>query len=186
MPIPSFDGILNALPPYLRVVDGYVQDMSPYQCTLPELCDRFATSEARKRILLGFLDFRRDALVLGIQGFQWLGGSFVENIEVHARRDPGDMDVVTFVSNPATPTELKAILDTKPELFDADRVKERYRLDHHWISLGSQPAKLVEEAQFWYGLYSHRNDQTWKGMLKTHLTDSTDDGMVRGLVEGKP
>ncbi len=185
MPIPGFDGILNALPPYLRVVDGYVQDMSPYECTVVELCDRFTTSDARRRILAGLLKFRKDVLALGIQGFQWLGGSFVEDIEAHAGRDPGDIDVVTFASNPEKPAQLSNILNQKPELFDADRVKEMYRVDHHWISLGSESAKLVEEALFWYGLYSHRNDQTWKGMLKVKLTDRTDDDAARSSVGGE-
>lgn len=184
MPIPQFDGILNALPPYLRVVDGYVQDMSPYECTMVELCDQFATSDTRRRILAGLLNFRMDALALGIQGFQWLGGSFVEDIENHAGRDPRDIEIVTFASNPPTPEDLDIALSQKPELFDAERVKERYWMDHHWISLGSKPVKLVEEAQFWYGLYSHRNDQTWKGMLKINLTDQADDDAARRLVGG--
>ena len=29
-------------------------------------------------------------------GFQWLDGSFLENVEMTEKRDPGDLDLVTF------------------------------------------------------------------------------------------
>src|SRR5262245_49215124 len=108
MPIPPFDGILNVLPPHLGA-PGMVLDLSPYRCTVAEVCDRFAISPARKRILDGLLKLRAELFALGIEGFQWLDGSFVEDIEAQEGRDPGDMDVVTFVANPADSAALAAL-----------------------------------------------------------------------------
>src|SRR5262249_47251536 len=93
----AFDGILNVLPPHLGDPRA-INDLSPFPCTALELCQRFATTPARKQILNGFLDLRAALAALGIQGFQWLDGSFVEDLEDQAGRDPGDMDVVTLLA----------------------------------------------------------------------------------------
>jgi len=69
MPIPAFDGILNVLPPHLGSPTNPA-DLSPYACTALELCNRFATTPARKQILEGFLDLRAVLFGLGIHGFQ--------------------------------------------------------------------------------------------------------------------
>jgi hypothetical protein len=102
MPIPPFDSIKNVLPPHLGNPTQR-SHLSPYPCTVTELCNRFATSPKRKRILNGFIELRAILFSLGIQGFQWLSGSFLENIEVLERRDPGDIDVVTFVDCSESP-----------------------------------------------------------------------------------
>ena len=59
MPIPAFDGILNVLPPHLGK-DGNVDDLSPYKCSMQEICDRFATSLERITILKGVIRFRNE------------------------------------------------------------------------------------------------------------------------------
>ena len=98
MPIPPFDGILNVIPPHLGDPKRR-EDLSPYSCTVEELCDRFATSPKRREILDGFLALRREFFKIGLKGFQWVDGSFVEDIEMHEGRDPDDIDVVTFVDS---------------------------------------------------------------------------------------
>ena len=135
--------------------------------------------------MTGLLDFRSDLLALGIQGFQWLGGSFVEDIESHEGRDPGDLDMVTFTGQPADAVSLGTKLAGKPELLSKDWVREAYRLDHLLVPLATPADKLVELSSFWYGLYSHRKDRVWKGMLKIKLTDRIDDYAARVLVEGQ-
>ncbi len=99
MAIPAFDGILNVLPPHSGDPTN-PSDLSPYTCTMVELCGRFNTSAARKRILLGLLDLRAELYLLDFRGFQWLSGSFVENIEIHERRDPNDVDTITIAETP--------------------------------------------------------------------------------------
>jgi hypothetical protein len=76
MPIPVFDTILNILPPHLGNPTD-ISHLSPYGCTVNEVCDRFATSPARKAILEGFLNLRVECYSRGIRGFQWLAGSFL-------------------------------------------------------------------------------------------------------------
>jgi len=185
MPIPAFDGILNVLPPHLGD-PRQPADLSPFPCTVVELCDGFATTAKRKQILEGFLNFRAELFALGIQGFQWLDGSFMEDIEMQEGRDPNDLDAVTFVTDPATPTDLSARLAMKPNLLDHAYVKGTYSVDHYWVSIGSDPAFLVEQTCYWYALFSHRRDRVWKGMLVVHLIDKSDDDSARAALGSKP
>jgi hypothetical protein len=186
MPIPPFDGILNILPPHLGDPASRREDLSPYPCTIEELCNRFATSAERKSILDGFLNLRAEFLGLGIRGFQWIGGSFVENIEAQETRPPDDIDVVTFVLNPQGSAALKTTLSPKPELLSRADVKSTYHVDHLWLPLGVAPVNLVDHSRYWYGLFSHRRDGVWKGMLVMKLADKFDDDKARIVLGGKP
>lgn len=109
MPIPPFDSIYNVLPP--RLGDPTEpSDLSPYARNLSEVCGRFNTTATRRGILNGFLDLRRVLLQLGVRGFQWASGSFVEDIESQEGRDPRDVDVSTFVDSPRSPVVLDNVL----------------------------------------------------------------------------
>ncbi len=185
MPIPVFDGILNVLPPHLGDPTAPT-DLSPYRCTMGEICDRFGTSPRRKEILNGFLNLRRDLLTLDIRGFQWVGGSFVEDIETQEGRDPADINVVTFVSNPSDLAALHAKLTSRPELLNRAHNKTTYQTDHFLLSLGSVPAIVVDETRYWCGLFSHRRDRLWKGMLVVDLVDKGLDDAARVVLGGKP
>jgi hypothetical protein len=186
MPIPAFDGILNVLPPHLGV-GGAINSLSPYACTALELCQRFATTAARKQILEGFLDLRAALFALGIQGFQWLDGSFVEDIEAQEGRDPNDMDVVTFVANPAAPAALlTTVLAGNPSLWNRLHVKATFHIDHFWMPLGSHPFRIVDQTRYWYGLFPHRRDRIWKGMLVVELMTLADDPAARVELGNKP
>jgi hypothetical protein len=148
MPIPAFDGILNVLPPHLGN-PANPADLSPYPCVALELCNRFATTPTRKHILEGFLDLRAALFGLGIQGFQRLNGSFVEDIEAQEGRDPGDIDVVTFVANPLDPAALNgAIVAAKPNLLSPSYVKATYHVDHFLVPLGSHPVLVVDQTRY--------------------------------------
>jgi hypothetical protein len=178
MPIPSFDIVRNILPPH-RGDPRLLTDLSPYSCTVAELWGRFATTVKRKQILEGFFNLRTELFALGIRGFQWLGGSFLEDIEMREGRDPNDLDAITFVADPATPEELNAKLGTNPALLDHVRLKDLFFVDHYWVSLGSSPVYLVDLARYWYGVFSHRRDRVWKGMLAVHLIDKSEDDAAR-------
>jgi hypothetical protein len=185
MPIPAFDGILNVLPPHLGAA-GTVGQLSPYPCTPSELWVRFATTPARTQILEGLLDLRAALFARGIQGFQWLDGSFVEDIETQEGRDPGDIDVVTFVANPSDPAALLPVITANPNLLNRPYVKATYHVDHFWVPLGSPPPRIVEQTRYWYGLFSHRRDRLWKGMLVVDLLNQADDDAARKLAGSKP
>ena len=185
MPIPALDPISNALPPYL-VVMGKVADRSPYRCSTCELCSRYATSVARIAIFDGFLKFRSECRVRGVVGFQWVAGSFLEDIETLEQRDPNDVDVVTFVREPDTPAGAAAALSSPSDLKSRAYVKATYRVDHVFVQLRSPPTGLVESSCYWYGLYSHRRDDMWKGMLAVDLKSVRDDDDAACVIlEGK-
>jgi len=141
----------------------------------------------RNAILRGFLDLRSQLLQIQINGFQWVSGSFVEDIETQEGRDPNDVDVVTFVSSPADSATLNAkIIATNAQLLDHTYVKATYRVDHFWVPLGTSPQLLVSIARYWYGLFSHRRDRVWKGMLVVELRDSADDQSALALLGVQP
>jgi len=94
MPIPDFDHNF-VLPPHLGDPPR-PEDLSPYPCTTVDLVEKLATSSARVQILDGLLEFRSRLRAEGLrQGFQWLDGSFLENVELREGRPPRDLDVVT-------------------------------------------------------------------------------------------
>jgi hypothetical protein len=183
MPIPAFDGILNLLPPHLGK-DGKVEDLSPYRCTMTEVCERFATSEQRITILRGLLGLRMELWSLNLRGFQWMDGSFVEDVEVQESRPPGDIDVVTFFGATDNGASFRERLQKDPSLLERRHVKATYHTDHFWLPLGSDPVALVEHTKYWYGLFSHRRDRTWKGMLQVDLSEP-DDLAARKILEAK-
>jgi hypothetical protein len=80
---------------------GSSPDRSPYRVDLISFIDRFSTTAPRVKILDGLLRFRAWLHNLGIlSGFQWVDGSFLEDIETIAKRPPNDIDVVTFFDMP--------------------------------------------------------------------------------------
>src|SRR6266480_256770 len=102
MPIPPFDSN-SVIPPHLGD-PKLPQQISPFPCTCTELCDRFATTPERIEILRGFLRLRAELRKHGmIDAFQWIDGSFLEDVEAAEGRAPRDIDVVTFYwsSDPA-------------------------------------------------------------------------------------
>jgi hypothetical protein len=78
MPIPAFAN--DVLPPHTGDPRRREQ-LSPFPCTTTELCQRFATTPERLAILDGFPRFRELLAQAGfVSGFQWVDGSFLENI----------------------------------------------------------------------------------------------------------
>ena len=85
------------VPPIRPGEEGHSIDRSPYRVSLEVLVERFATSGERATILQGFLKFRTALYHHGVtNGFQWVDGSFLENVEDIESRPPNDIDVVTF------------------------------------------------------------------------------------------
>jgi hypothetical protein len=82
--------------------------------------------------------------------------------------------------------ELSARLATKPELLVHAHVKGTYSVDHYWVSIGSDPVFLVEQTRYWYGLFSHRRDRVWKGMLVIDLINTADDDAARVALGSQP
>lgn len=79
---------------------------SPYVVTIADFIRRFGTTPNRQAILRGLLAFREALHAAGLNhGFQWVDGSFLEDVETNHRRDPEDVDVVTFFKLPETQSQ---------------------------------------------------------------------------------
>jgi hypothetical protein len=161
---------------------------SPYLVTASELAQRFATSVARQVILDGLLRYRAELRRLGFsQGFQWLDGSFVEDVEAREDRAPNDIDVVTFAYPPAglSKAEINGMMSSHPALFDHDQCKTGFHCDTAIINLTTSAEWLVTQTRYWYGLYSHRRgDSLWKGLLQ--LPRNSDDESADAYLQSLP
>jgi hypothetical protein len=167
MPIPAFDHNL-VLPAHVGDPTKRA-DLSPYPCTTYELCERFATSPQRQEILKGLLRFREELRQRGlVNGFQWMDGSFLEDVETKLGRGPNDLDLVTIYWG--YPLDFQNQLAGEfPAFADSQLSKDQYRLDHYPFDAGYSPAFTVENSQYWIQLFSHNRDQVWKGMLEIRL-----------------
>lgn len=172
-PIPNFDHN-NVLPPHL----GNPRDrthLSPYQCTILELCHRFSTSAHRINILKGLIEFRQKMTNSGVvYGFQWLDGSFLENIEISENRQPNDLDIVTFFGGLSV-NEQATIRATFPEFANPTLAKNTYNLDHYAVDYSFSPEVTVEMTRYWIQLFTHNRNSVWKGILKLPLNTQIDD-----------
>ncbi len=173
MPIPNFDHN-NVLPPHLGNPTDRTH-LSPYPCSILELCHRFSTSNNRVQILKNYILFRQRMNALGIiYGFQWLDGSFLENIEVSEGRPPRDLDVVTFFGglSIADQTNIRANF---PEFANPSLAKNNFSLDHYPVDYSYNPDVTVEQTRYWLQLFTHNRVGVWKGILRLSLNTPIDD-----------
>lgn len=173
MPIPNFDHN-HVIPPHIG--DPRLRtDVSPFECTTLELCQKFSTSAERIIILKNFLQFRNVMHSCGVTtGFQWLDGSFLENIEISELRSPRDLDVVTFFGG-LTILEQKGIKLIFPEFGSPSLSKNNFLLDHYAVDYCYDPNVTVEQTRYWLQLFTHKRNGIWKGMLKVQLNTLKDD-----------
>jgi hypothetical protein len=173
MPIPNFDYNF-VLPPHLgNPTSG--SDLSPYRSSTLEFCKHFSTSQERITILKQYLNFRQKLTDHGIiHGFQWLDGSFLENIEVRESRPPNDLDLVTFYGG-LTPEQQQQVMESFPDFADPILSKKNYMLDHYAVDYMFHPEVTVEQTRYWLQLFSHNRIGVWKGMLRLPLNTQEDD-----------
>ena len=176
-PIPDFDYNL-VLPPHLGDPTDCGQ-LSPYSCTTVDLCRRLGTTPERRVILGKFLDFRdrlqREGL---INGFQWLDGSFLENIETQENRAPKDIDVVTVYWGYDIPFQQRLLINF-PEVANPALSKANYLVDHYPFDAGFNTITTLEWTRYWILLFSHNRLGVWKGMLKIALNTPGEDATAR-------
>ncbi|MDZ7853919.1 MAG: hypothetical protein U5L98_15055 [Halomonas sp.] len=149
---------------------------SPYQVALVELVDRFGTSNERIRMLDGFLRYRQGLHNAGLtQGFQWLDGSYLEQIEAVENRAPNDIDVVSFVEFPMESSQselldkLDDVIGIRPKAHAT--IKDKFNVDAFYVPMNLiPPERLVIRTSYWYSMWSHRRDDVWKGFLQVSLS----------------
>jgi hypothetical protein len=175
----------GVLPPIWPGEDGTSPNRSPYPSTLTEVIDTFGSSSERNTILCGLLDFRQALYAAGIiGGFQWLNGSFMEDLENHHMRSPNDVDVVTYSTLPVGDTQ-RTLLQRVPHLFDQESVKTTYKVDSYYVFLGDPLAEdNVRRICYWYSMWSHNRNQTWKGFVRIDL-DPLEDARARQVLQSK-
>ncbi|MCB9598366.1 MAG: hypothetical protein H6719_36970 [Sandaracinaceae bacterium] len=149
---------------------------APYLASLRQVVDRYGTTPERRKILRGLIDYRRALAAAGLpDGFQWLNGSFMEDVEASRARPPADIDVVSFVplGNGANQQNL---LTNHPDVFDPDRAKAKFHVDAYFRSLDDALSdRSVRAIAYWYSMWAHRrDDQLWKGFVEVAMSDIDD------------
>ena len=176
-PIPDFDCNL-VLPPHLGdPVDS--DQLSPYPCTTLDLCQRLGTTPKRRAILGKFLDFRDRLRCEGLtNGFHWLDGSFLENIEVLENRPPNDLDLVTVYWGYDRKFQVKLAAQF-PEFANPRLAKAAYDLDHYNFDASFNPPVTLEQTRYWILLFSHNRQSVWKGILRIEINTPAEDAAAR-------
>lgn len=176
-PIPPFDHNF-VLPPHLGDPTDRKQ-LSPYPCTTLDLCQRFGTTPERRDILGKFLDFRTRITTEGLtNGYQWLDGSFLEDVETRDRRAPQDLDLVTVYWGYDKIFQSRLFANF-PEFASPRLSKSAFRLDHYPLDAGFKPEVTLELTRYWMLLFSHNRQAVWKGMLKIALNTPLEDSAAR-------
>jgi len=150
---------------------------------MSEVVRNFGTSKDRRAILAGLLEYRQELYSLSVlSGFQWLDGSFMENIEVLDNRSPNDVDVVTFFSLPAGVTQAD-LFSQAHHLFHVKTSKARFRVDGYPMILSQAMEEYnVHMVAYWYSMWSHTRKSRWKGFVRVNL-DQTDDIVAHDLLK---
>lgn len=171
----------GVIPPIRPGRAGHDQDRAPYRTTLIAVVDSFGLSPARREILWGLIEFRRELRGVGIrEGFQWLDGSLFEDVERTRLSPPSDVDVVTFAALGDEEAQSE-LFQRAPHLFEPRAAKRRYRVDSYFVRLGD-PLGLpeVQSVSYWYSMWSHRRgDQLWKGFAQVALEENDDAALAR-------
>ncbi len=175
--IPDWN-LAHVLPPIRPNEAGHSKDRSPYKISTVTLVDRFASSKDRITILDGLLRYRKSLCEAGIvDGFQWLNGSFLENIEASEDRPPNDVDVVTFFKLPEGKTQLD-LFKGHSNLFQSTETKKDFLVDAYPCLLGEPTEKRhINQISYWYSMWSHKRDYTWKGFVQVDLSAGEDIAM---------
>jgi len=166
MPVPPFD-IHGVIPPFTGPTPIDQSARSPFAVTPTDVVSSLGSTADRLQLLQNWLTHRSSLRALGIVGFQWLDGSFVEN------KTPADIDVVTFLRRPTalrSDVAWQAFVRQNISLFAQPMVKAALRLDAYFVELDGTPETIVNTTSYWFGLFTHRRpDFMWKGILKVDL-----------------
>ncbi len=166
----------NGIIPPIINLNPTCSERSPYQVSLIDVILKYGTSPIRNQILLGLLNFRRELHKIGIiKGFQWIDGSFLEDLESLENRSPNDINVVTFYYMPEGIIQKELILRNL-KIFDPILVKEIFKVDGYFIAISlASPERLIHRSSYWYSIWSHKRDGTWKGFLQIDLSPNNDE-----------
>jgi hypothetical protein len=176
--IPAWN-LHGVIPPF-DPIDPTGTVRSPYVVDLSDVVLRLAVTLERVEIMEGFLRYRQLLHATGIvAGFQWLDGSFLEDVEMIRIAPPKDIDVTTFFYPPAEKTEselIKELVNDHSILLDKMAVKLKYHTDSFLIGLDPNNLEMcMQQSHYWYGVWSHQRDTfRWKGFIQIDLSPRVD------------
>lgn len=187
MPLPSFD-LRGLLPPFVGA-DAATHDRSPYWVSMPELAAAFGTTPHRQQLLRNLIAYRALLAQEGyVGGIQFIDGSFVENVEAFANRNPSDIDVFSILSAPprylTDPAAWQAtgLPFWNAEVANRDLNKQRFSLDTYAVlfeEIQAEPMIYINQIIYWYGLFSHQRDTfAWKGFAGLALDPAADQAAL--------
>jgi hypothetical protein len=149
MPIPNFSSS-GVLPSFVNNNPTDPRSRSPYRATIFDVVEAFCTSKERAKLLLGLNKYRKHLFEGGfVNGFQWIDGSFVENVEMTRNKSPQDIDVFTFFERPiqyiGPEIDWRYIFKTQlePKYFNASIMRPIFCCDTYGTDLGVHPRALV-------------------------------------------
>ena len=139
-----------------------------YETTVLEverhLVQSFPSSLTRRPIYIGWRQRRQNIAALVPIDSEWTDGSFVSS-----KRDPGDVDVVTFIDGDQYESLKQSDRDQLEQLFLRVRNKLRFGCDGFMVPIrhGGHPLRAIYEAQltYWSRVWSHDRDGRGKGFL---------------------
>ena len=173
MLIPAFNHN-HVLPPHLGNPTS-PEALSPYKVSIIDFSKKFSTSNKRIQLLKGFIAFRQKMNFYKIiNGFQWINGSFTENIEMSEKRDPKDIDVVTFYSQLSFET-FGNIINNFQEFLNPILSKNNFSTDHYSVDYAYSPETTIFHTKYWVQLFTHNRNNVWKGIIQLPLNTPDED-----------
>lgn len=154
--------------------------MAPYRSSISNFILRYSHSKERISILKGLLAYRKKLQETGItEGFQWIDGSFVENVENNLGRHPNDIDIVTFAFRPSdSDADWRTLVADNSELFIPEESKKKFICDAYFVDLSTHPIHVVNNTKYWFGLFSHqRESYLWKGMIEIPIVSDDEEAL---------
>ena len=161
----------------------------------------FGVSDHRKKLLQGFFKYRRFLRSFRVWGNQWISGSFVEDCMRLRGREPGDIDIVTFLDQASLPPPGHRLHMGFRNIVSGEfrkRVKEKYHCDAFFSvaifnsplngPAGSQAAS--DDVRYWCNLFGHSrpigdSGPKWKGMVWMPLAYTPDEQVAIKLLQKK-
>lgn len=163
------------LSPIMRGEDGTSTKRSPYKISIMDVFELFGYTEHRKKLLKNLLEYRKELYKLGIKtGSQWISGSFISDIESLEKREPADIDIVTFYMLPENMTQES--LFAQSEIFKHDKAKVLYNVDGYFLQMGiPYNSPEINQVSYWYSIWSHSRQRVWKGFVEVELNEVLDN-----------
>jgi hypothetical protein len=183
----------GVLPPFIGESPAARALVSPYRSSTHDFVSRYCSTPERAELLAGLLEYRRALRSAGIvDGFQWVDGSFIENVEELRGRPPADIDVVTFARRPVDSVNAEAwsawVFTHSAICLDTEAIKRQYHCHSFFIDLDKGSSFIVRDTSYWYGLFSHQRETAlWKGMVELPLVSDDVDGakILEGVLDGQ-